>query len=105
LTVIRVSSSVWQAAVKRLGELSSTILVDVSDPTENLVWEIDSMKKARKRFVVICEFRRVQDIVGATPSSGLHGRLAALLRDERVLTYSTDADGRTRFGLALRDAL
>jgi hypothetical protein len=43
LVVLRVASEVWQPTVMRLASAGSLTIIDVSDPTENLLWEIQSL--------------------------------------------------------------
>jgi hypothetical protein len=105
LTVVRVRSEIWQRAVTGLAGLCHTILVDVSEPTESLVWEVESLQRHEKRFLVVGDQRLVADLVSPTPPSDIHARLADRLRNEQILVYSTDDDGRKRFGRALRDLL
>jgi hypothetical protein len=105
LTVVKVNSEVWQASVARIAELCSVILIDISEPTESLLWEVQALKRRKKRFVIVGDNRLVSDLVSASPSTVLLQRLADLIRDEQVLIYSPDEVGRKRFGTALRGLL
>ena len=108
LVVLTVATAVWQHAVRRLAEVSSAIIIDVSEPTENLLWEVGELDdRFGERFVIVGEFSRVRALEEGPPPepNSLAGRLAALLDGHKVLAYTTDRQGRARFSRALRNAL
>ena len=43
LVVIRVASNVWQRAVTQLASVCSLTLIDISEPTENVLWELEEL--------------------------------------------------------------
>ena len=43
LVVLRVASEVWRQTVMRLASAGSLTIIDVSEPTENLLWEIQEL--------------------------------------------------------------
>lgn len=110
LVVLRVQSSVWQHAVTQLAALSSLPLIDISEPTENVLWELETLIA---RFGDTCVFIGHYDQVTAlaTPPQGepaassIQHRLATLLRGREVLAYTTDKQGLTRFARSLRGLL
>jgi hypothetical protein len=54
LVVIRVASRLWQVAVSELAARSALPLVDISEPTENVLWELEELTK---RFGDVCTHR------------------------------------------------
>ena len=42
--VVRVASSVWQNAVQGLANVADVVVIDVSHPTDALLWEVATMK-------------------------------------------------------------
>ena len=108
--VLRVASSVWQQTVSRMASVASVPLIDVSEPTENVLWEIDALTaRFGSRCVVIGHHDRVSRLAappGSGPSAGsLDERLARLLDGREVLAYTTDRRGMRRFARALRGTL
>lgn len=107
LVVLRVASSVWQQAVRRLARLSSLRLIDISEPTENVLWEVEELLvQSGERFVLIGQYERVAALARRdgehTPAAR---RLAALLHGREVLAYTTDRRGLRRFARGLRSLL
>jgi len=43
LVVLRVASNVWQRAVRELASVCSLTLIDISEPTENVLWEFEEL--------------------------------------------------------------
>jgi hypothetical protein len=105
LVVLRVASSVWRQTVSRFASMSSLALIDVSEPTEHLIWEIDELRtRTRTKCVFICEHRRAEEIA-SSPTQPFDGHAARLLEMEEILAYTTDKRGRRRFARALRSKL
>ncbi|HET9359639.1 MAG TPA: hypothetical protein VFO58_07815 [Vicinamibacterales bacterium] len=106
LVVLRVASSVWRQTVSRFASVSSVALIDVSDPTENLVWEIEELtKRSRTRCVFICQRERAAQVVAGSLEGPYDDQVARLLELEEILAYTTDRRGRRRFARALRGTL
>ena len=110
LVVLRVASQVWQHAVTTLASLSSLPLIDISEPTENVLWEIEELTKhSGDRCVLIGHFDRVSALAGLPradrPFTAVERRLADLLKGREVLAYTADPQGLTRFARALRGLL
>jgi hypothetical protein len=108
LVVIRVASQAWQHAVSRLASLSSLPLIDISEPTENVLWEIEQLtQRFGDRCVLIGHYDRVSAL--ATPTdralTTVEQRLAQLLKGREVLAYTADPAGQRRFAKALRGLL
>jgi hypothetical protein len=109
LVVLRVATSVWRQTVSRLASDASLSLIDVSEPTENLIWEIEELTiRSRTRCVFICQHERAVQLAGSSSSSDerpLDGEVQRLLEMEQLLAYTTDRRGRKRFARALRGRL
>ena len=108
LVVLTVATAAWQETVRKLAAVSSAILIDISEPTENLVWEIrELMDDFGSRFVVVGEYSRVRGLEESTmaePGSPA-AQLRSLLDGRQVIAYTTDRRGRRRFAKALRNTL
>ncbi|GAB3430328.1 hypothetical protein [Flindersiella endophytica] len=107
LIVLRVETAVWRAVVGRLVAASRIVLVDVSEPTENLLWEIEELRrKANVRCVFICHHHKLPALLGADGGYAPWAvqRLRALLDGTDVLAYAVDPAGVRRFTHALRAA-
>jgi hypothetical protein len=109
LVILRVSTPVWQYAVATLASLSPLVLIDVSEPTENVLWEIEALTtRFGDRCVLIGHFDRVSALATASsdrPLSPLDTRLGVLLKDREVLAYTADPRGLRRFATALQRLL
>jgi hypothetical protein len=107
LVVLRVASNVWQHAVRQLVSVCSVTLIDISDPTENVLWELEELITRRNsKHVFVAHHARA--VALASSDAGLTSverRLAALLAGREVLAYTTDRRGLRRFARALRDKL
>jgi hypothetical protein len=107
LVVLKVDSSVWKQTVSSLASLTSVPLIDVSEPTENLLWEIQELTgQFGARCVFVGHYDRVRrlaaDAEEAPSLEGLNDRLSILLDGQEVLAYTTDRQGMRRFARALR---
>ena len=91
--VAKVSDSLWQRCVSDVSELLGLVLIDVSDPTPNLQWEIERSRGEALRCVFIAERSRLQSWVGNTPdpAAATAGEaVAKLIGEDRVLVYEGD---------------
>jgi hypothetical protein len=110
LVVVRVASAVWQRAVSELAARSSLPLIDVSEPTEHVLWEVEELiTQFGDRCVLIGQYDRVAALADVPPgspaSTPIERRLAHLLEGRDVLAYTTDPKGLRRFARALRGEL
>jgi hypothetical protein len=101
---------VWQRAVGELAALSSVPLIDVSEPTDNVLWEVDELlRRFGDRCVFIGEHDRVLALAGrstsASPRMASERALVIRLAGREILAYTTDRDGLKRFARALRGVL
>lgn len=96
LTVVRVANTIWKDVVHRLARSSSAIVIDVSQPTENLLWEVESLRPGyRSRWVLIGEEDSVRQLShpGESDPGSLAQRLAAFLDGESILAYESEERG------------
>jgi hypothetical protein len=107
LVVVAVSSDMWQQVVQRLASTVRAILIDVSEPTDNLLWEIHNIFSAvGLRCVLIGRYDRIRhlalDVPDRASTAENDRRLAALLDGHEVLAYTTDPADFRRFTRSLR---
>lgn len=107
LVVLRVASNVWQHAVRQLASICSLTLIDISEPTENVLWELEELiARHDGKYVFIGHHARAVALASADPGlTSVERRLAALLAGQEILAYTTDRQGLKRFARALRDKL
>jgi hypothetical protein len=60
LTLCSVADHLWKDAVSTAASVSAVVLVDISDPTENLRWEIEHLRGADTSCVFIAERQRLE---------------------------------------------
>jgi hypothetical protein len=89
--------------------MSSLALVDVSEPTDNLAWEIEELRgRLGTRCVFIARHDRALPLAAAgtaVPRAPMERRVAYLLEGESILAYTSDRRGMRRFARALREKL
>jgi hypothetical protein len=109
LVVLTVDSQVWQLTVYAMAYVSAVPLIDVSEPTENLLWEIDTL---RDRFGERCLFVGNIDRLGRFTgeeapalSGSVTERADALIANETILAYGANDPSEKRFARALRAML
>ncbi|MGE5156059.1 MAG: hypothetical protein ACM3JP_01010, partial [Betaproteobacteria bacterium] len=106
LVVLRVSSSIWQQAVNGVASVADVPLVDISEPTDNLLWEIEQLNaRFGPRCVFVGEYARVVHLGTPAPTDPGSQHVQRLLDGRTVLAYTTDVAGTERFARALRGTL
>jgi hypothetical protein len=88
--VAKVSDALWQKSVSEVSGLFGLVLIDVSDPTPNLQWEIERSRGEGLRCVFIAERSLLQSWIGKThdPAAAPAGEaIAKLIGEDRVLVY------------------
>ena len=110
LVVLRVATEVWQQSVSELARVTSASIIDISEPTEHLLWELDELKRVCPgRSIIIGEHARVarwaQSNDVTAPDGSLDRRFAARVEGREVLAYTTDRAGMRRFARALHGLL
>ena len=109
LTVLRVDAAVWQETVVELAGSCSAVILDVSQPTDNLLWEVEQVtSRIRGRVVFVGDVDCLDRVLHLAPTDGVDAvvdgravRLRTLLEGAEVLACSTDLRGRLRFQRAL----
>lgn len=104
LVVAKVASSIWQPTVRRLASASSAVIIDISQPTDSLLWEIETLRQEmRSRCILVGDQDRLRSMTagGSSPQA----RLLRLLDGEQVLAYPTDKRDLRRFARSLHARL
>jgi hypothetical protein len=109
LVVVRVTSGIWQETVSALAAVASATIVDISEPTVNLAWEMGELDRLGEdhRCIFIADHARV-DEWSPNPNvaaGALRNHLASIIGDREVLAYTTDRRGMRRFARALEGML
>jgi hypothetical protein len=107
LAVLTVADTIWRSTVSRFAERSDVVLMDISVPSEQVVWELEHLSKTRRPRVLVGQRDRVAALADGSVS-GPHGdRLRTLLDGEAILTYRANADraAARRFAVQLRARL
>ena len=107
LVVAKVASSIWQLAVRRLASVSSAVVIDITDPTDNLLWEIETLRpEMGSRWILVGEQEHLRRMTAGRPKQGSpQARLLRLLDGEQVLAYPSDKRDLRRFARSLRARL
>ncbi len=92
LAVLQVSGAIWQQVVRDLAASVDAVLVDISKPSENLLWEIETLKNLDDtRCLFVGKLDQVRKIIEGDEKKGSQDddahRLKSLLDDDEVLTY------------------
>jgi hypothetical protein len=105
LAVLTVSSAIWQETVTGIAELCAIPLIDISEPTENVLWEVEELvRRFGDRCVFIGSYDRLQELTTRKPDPQME-RLSTFLEGRQVLGYQSDAGSRERFVRALGSTL
>jgi hypothetical protein len=99
MVVLTVVTEVWRDVVTALMARATAALVDVSELTDHMLWEIELLARSNDvRAVFVIHADRVWQV-------DQPGRLRELLDGQQVLAYTTDPDGLIRFARSLRAML
>jgi hypothetical protein len=88
LVVVSVATRIWKETVSAFASMAAASIIDISDPTENLLWELAELeRRCDGRFILIGEYSRIAgwaDGISADEHP-LSARLTELLgdRDDR----------------------
>jgi hypothetical protein len=88
ITVARVTDEFWQETVRRLAAMSAVVLVDVSEPSDNLLWEVGVLEDAARRWIPIGRVDRLEALT-ADPSPPAN-RLRQVLDRREVVGYRVE---------------
>jgi hypothetical protein len=107
LVVVRVATAVWHETVSALASVASATIIDVSEPTPNLAWELGELQRigGRERYIFIGDHERIAHWADTDPSTVVPGSLESdvigAIGDHELLAYTTDRRGMRRFAHAL----
>ena len=90
LVVVKVTDDHWQTVVERLGKKASAILVDISVPSEHLIWEISSLRpQTQVPWIFVGARQKVLELMAADQNAlSFEARqLKTLLEGEEVIVY------------------
>jgi elongation factor Tu len=110
-TVLSVADTMWQTTVSLLVRHVNAVLIDVSEPTSNLLWELEEVFRNGGEHVVLVGDRGKigawqREIGSDDAGGGLARSLSALIAARPVLTYDpNDRRGARRFRRSLMSAL
>jgi len=105
LSVLTVNSAVWQQTVSAMADICEVPLIDISEPTANVLWEIEELQRRfGDRCVFIGAYSRLQDLV-SDERDDVERRLLTFLENRQVLAYTPGAHGTKRFVRALSSTL
>ena len=107
LVVVKVGGSVWQQTVEGFAAVCSALLIDLSDVSENVLWEVEAMTRSfGRRCLFVGQHDRVAWLADPPPGLGAaEERLLRLVDGHQVLAYTTDRTGTRRFARSLRASL
>jgi hypothetical protein len=107
LIVVRVATSIWQQAVGALARVAAATIIDISEPTDNLAWEIQELDRLdiEDRCIFIVDHARLAENSTLGADAGFQSTLAKAVGDREVLAYTTDRAGMRRFARALHGRL
>src|SRR5262249_28091976 len=91
LVVVRVAGGIWQQVVSTLAGSADVVVIDVSHPTNPLLWEVSTMKQAvGGRWLLVGAYEHVMPLTdpNRVRSGDLHGQLAQLIDGEEILAYA-----------------
>jgi hypothetical protein len=105
LLVVTVANAVWQQAVSSLAHNSAAVIIDVSIPSDNLRWEIDTLLPAMERRCILVGRLDLLTKPGPDGKTVFASALGRAVDGHDVLAYETGPAGTRRFSRALRAAL
>jgi hypothetical protein len=85
LVIMGVSNEIWRDVVSRLLDVSHAVIIDVSQPTASLLWEIRAIQRVVAPYMVVVSQRSAEQL--ATNDSTDYAGLRSLLGTGPVLSY------------------
>lgn len=102
--VVRAADRVWQRAVRALANHADAVIIDISHPTENLLWEIRELHQRHDvNWVFVCAAGA--PVVTPSTADGRMKTLLSLIGDEQVIVYAPGQPQDRRFARSLRNQL
>jgi hypothetical protein len=108
LVVVAVAGAIWQHVVDHLAQSCDLVIIDISQPTDNLVWEVETIRtRFPGRWLLVGDEAHLTTLTdaGAHPAGSPQARLITLLDGEHVLAYGPTPELQRRFTRALRGRL
>ena len=103
LVVLQVADPVWRETVRRFAEISEVVLIDISEPSDNLLWEVEHMTgRFGSRCVFTCHASAVARLTASVPADPIVEQLRTMIGEGPILAYTDDHRGMRRFARALR---
>ena len=88
--ILDTSDAFWQPTVLALLPVVDVAVIDLSDPTENIEWEVEQIvKQCADKFIVVAEREALQSLF-AQPLSETATRIFELVHGATLLTYEKD---------------
>ena len=108
--VIKVVDRLWQEVVSELADHTHLVICDVSQPTNNLKWEVENMLARRNvRCVFVGDSPMVQTWAQADSDSNLEApaaRMKSLLHGQTILVFDPSQQfAQRKFNRNLRNSL
>lgn len=54
-TVVSVSDSLWQAAVRAIGQMCDVAMIDITEPRPHICWELRTLRQTNARIVLVAQ--------------------------------------------------
>lgn len=113
LVVARVATPLWQDVVHQLAGVCDAVVIDVSHASDNVLWEVESLRTPGRQLVLVCHRDRIAHLLhaAAAPAGGPGSatsadvRLARALDGHEVLAYGSGETEQRRFARSLRNRL
>jgi hypothetical protein len=101
VTVVRVANSEWKSMVSSLLKYTENVIIDVSIPTSNLLWELQQISRLDFRQCVIVANRHLllrwlNMTQHPNETCDLYDKTSALLVDQEILLYDPEIHTHTR---------
>ena len=101
VTVVRVADSEWKSMVSSLLKYTENVIIDVSIPTSNLLWELEQISRLDFRQCVIVAnrdllLRWLNMTQHPNETCDLYDKTRALLVDQEILLYDPEIHTHTR---------
>lgn len=106
--IARVGDSLWQQTVAAASAQIWAVLIDVSDPTGNLLWETEQLRRSFQKCVFIAERDHlwIWNDRGPDERTEIISSIITLIDNDAVLVYSAQSKlGGPAFRQSLRAAL
>jgi len=106
LMVLRVSTPIWQQTVSGFATMCTVALIDVTSPTENVVWEIREMlHRFGQRCIFVGQYDRILTLYSDAPPDSIASQVKILIQGHQILAYTSGDHNTRRFVKALRATL